>query len=212
MSLKKLIIMGAGGHSKSSIDVIESCGKYEIVGVIDSNIEKGDSFLGYPIIGNDKDLPGFINNCDDEVQGVVCVGQIKYSQTRSDLHKILKKLNILSSPIISNFAYVSSKSKIGDGSIIFHGSIINSSSEIGENCIINSQALIEHDVSISAHCHISTGAKLNGSVEIGEACFIGSGAVIKQGVKIGAGSVIGMGEKVFQDVEAGKIISSEKKL
>lgn len=212
MSLKKLIIMGAGGHSKSSIDVIESCGKYEIIGVIDSYMEKGEIFLEYPIIGKDKDLSEFINKCDDEIQGIVCVGQIKSSKIRVDLYKILKKLNILSSPIISKYAYVSTKAKVGNGSIIFHGAIVNSYSEIGENCIINSQTLVEHDVKISSHCHISTGVKLNGSVQIGEGCFIGSGAVIKQGVKIGAGSIIGMGEKVFHDVGAGKVILSKKKL
>ena len=34
MNKKEIIIIGAGGHAKSCIDVIEQEGKYDIVGLI----------------------------------------------------------------------------------------------------------------------------------------------------------------------------------
>ncbi|MEG0379082.1 MAG: serine acetyltransferase, partial [Eubacterium sp.] len=37
--MKKLILVGAGGHTKSIIDSIQSAKKYEIIGIIDKTIE-----------------------------------------------------------------------------------------------------------------------------------------------------------------------------
>ena len=37
---KKILIVGAGGHAKSVIDVIESTKKYQIIGLIDNDRKK----------------------------------------------------------------------------------------------------------------------------------------------------------------------------
>ena len=50
---KILIIIGAGGHAKSCIDVIESQ-KYYIFGILDNSKKK--TFMGYKILGNDSKL------------------------------------------------------------------------------------------------------------------------------------------------------------
>ena len=44
--MKKIILIGAGGHCKSCIDVIEEEKKFEIVGIIDNFRKK--SIFGYP--------------------------------------------------------------------------------------------------------------------------------------------------------------------
>ena len=54
MKKKNIILIGAGGHAKVCIDVIESEKKFKIIGLID-NKKKG-KFLNYDILGNDKIL------------------------------------------------------------------------------------------------------------------------------------------------------------
>ena len=54
--MKKILLIGGGGHCKSCIDVIEQDGTYEIAGIIDVEEKVGENILGYPIIGTDNDL------------------------------------------------------------------------------------------------------------------------------------------------------------
>ena len=52
--MKKIILIGAGGHCVSFIDVIEMQRKFKIAGLIDNSKKK--SLLKYKILGNDKAL------------------------------------------------------------------------------------------------------------------------------------------------------------
>ena len=54
--MKKIILIGGGGHALSCIDVIESEKKFKIVGIVDGNLKKGKKILNYKVIGGDKDL------------------------------------------------------------------------------------------------------------------------------------------------------------
>ena len=52
--MKKIILIGAGGHCVSCIDVIENQRKFKIVGLIDNN--KKNFLFNYRILGSDKEL------------------------------------------------------------------------------------------------------------------------------------------------------------
>ena len=51
--MKKILLIGGGGHCKSVIDVIEQEERFEIAGIVDKPKLLGSKVLGYPIIGND---------------------------------------------------------------------------------------------------------------------------------------------------------------
>jgi len=206
----RLFLLGAGGHAKSCIDVIESTNQFEIYGLFGLKREIGHYSFEYPIIGEDKDINTIFLVEHPSALGVVSLGQIKSAENRIHLFNKLKDLNRVSPAIISPFAYVSKRSRLGVGTIIFHGSIINTDVTVGENCILNSHSLIEHDSVINSHCHISTGVKINGGVSVGAGTFIGSGCVVKEGVSIGENCVIGMGQALFNDVESGSFIPAKR--
>ena len=50
MSRNDVILIGAGGHSRSCIDTIEQEGKYRIVGLVGLKEEVSLSHFGYEII------------------------------------------------------------------------------------------------------------------------------------------------------------------
>tara|TARA_Y100000590_G_scaffold440319_1_gene565549 strand:- start:198 stop:812 length:615 start_codon:yes stop_codon:yes gene_type:complete len=200
--MNNIILIGAGGHANSCIDVIETEGKYNILGLIDNNISKNKRIYNYKIIGTDKDLKIIKKKCEN---AIICIGQIKNYETRLKIYKLLKK-NKYTLPIIqSPKSYKSKHSKIGDGTILMHGSIVNIGSIIGENCIINTSSLVEHDVIIGSHCHISTKAVVNGGARIGDCTFIGSGSVIHHNVKIGKNCIIGSNSIVDKDLPNNKL-------
>lgn len=201
--MNSLILVGGGGHCRSCIDVIEAEDRYTIRGIVRSIDENSSVVLGYPVIGNDSDLPDLV---DKDSHVLIAVGQIKTPATRIRLYKILKSLNASLVKVVSPKAHVSAHATLGEGCIVMHGAVINAGVTIAENCIINSQALVEHDTIIEAHCHVSTGALINGGVIIRKGCFIGSGSVLREGIEIGAGAVIGAGQIVLNDVPEGTVL------
>jgi len=190
MTKPSLILIGAGGHARSCIDVIEQQGFFQISGLIGMAEQRHTQCLGYTVIGTDSDLPEFTKIYQ---YALISIGQIQTAEHRMRLYHQATKLGFQLPVIIAPTAHVSQHATLGAGTIVMHGAIINAGVRVGRNCIINSRALLEHDSNIEDHCHISTGAILNGDVTVGDGSFIGSGSVIKQGVAIGESCLIGMG-------------------
>ena len=196
---QNLILIGAGGHARSCIDVIEQEGKFKIIGIVGLESELGLQVNGYEVIATDKDLSTLIGKAQF---ALVALGQISSPDTRVSLYQRASKARFELASVVSPSAYVSPSAQIGKGTIVMHGAIINTGAKVGSNCIINSRALLEHDTQVLDNCHISTGAILNGGVLVEEGCFIGSGTIIKEAVSIGERSVVGMGSLVRSSLSA----------
>lgn len=188
--MKKIILIGGGGHCKSVIDVIEQENKFKIAGIVDKHELLDSKILGYQVIGNDSDLEKLSKKYK---YALITIGQIKSVSPRLKLFALIKKLGFFMPFIISPNAYVSKHSKVGNGTVIMHDVVINTNVYIGENCIINSKALIEHDCIIDNHCHISTNAIINGGVKIGAESFVGSNVTTKNNIRIKKKSFIKAG-------------------
>jgi sugar O-acyltransferase (sialic acid O-acetyltransferase NeuD family) len=200
MSEASLLLVGAGGHARACLDVIEAEGRFQVGGVVGLPPEVGRQLLDYPIIGSDQDLAALLAR---HPYAFITVGQIRSAQARMRLFAELLRLGFELPVIVSPLARVSRHARLGAGTIVMHGALINSGATVGRNCIINSHALIEHDAVIADHCHVSTAAVINGAVTVGEGTFIGSNATVREAVRIGEQCVIGMGERVHADCPPG---------
>jgi sugar O-acyltransferase (sialic acid O-acetyltransferase NeuD family) len=185
-----IILIGAGGHARSCIDVIEQQGQYQIAGLIGMPDEVHTQHLGYTLIGTDSNLPELAKTYQ---YALITVGQIQVAEHRIRLYQQAIQLGFQLPIIIAPTAHVSRHARLGEGSIVMHHAIVNAGARVGNNCIINTRALLEHDATVEDHCHISTGAILNGDVNIGSGSFIGSGSIIKEGISIGKSCLVGMG-------------------
>ena len=203
--MDEILLIGAGGHARACIDVIEIANQFKIAGLVEKDESMTDANLGYPIIGTDSDL---FDLRQQYSYALVTVGQIKSSKARIKLYQQLKELNFMLPVVISPEAYVSEHAQIGEGTIIMHGSIVNANSDIGKNCIINNTTLIEHDTIIGDHCHIATGAIINGGVTVGNKTFIGSGAITKQCISIGNNCLIGAGVILKRNIKTNQVINN----
>ena len=199
MSKPKLLLIGAGGHANSCIDVIEQEEKFEIAGLVGLPDQVGTKHFGYEVIGTDSELESFLIQFKF---ALVTVGQVENAKVRIRLYERIKTIGFNVPSIKSKSAYVSNHAIISDGTIIMHNVIVNSGVHIGENCIVNTSSLIEHDVKVSNHCHISTGVTVNGGVRIGSNTFIGSRSVIRENLSIGDNCVIGMGTVLLNDMSS----------
>jgi len=201
--MDKIVLVGAGGHAKASIDVIEAEKKYSIFGLVEKSSAGIQEILGYRVVGSDDDLEKIIKEAGF---ALVTVGQIKTPVVRIRLFETLKLFGFNLPVIASPTAHLSKHSSIDEGSIIMHGAVVNASAGIGRNCIINNKALIEHDAIVRDHCHIATGAIINGDVTIGRGTFIGSGAVIYNGISIGNNCIVAAGLTVKRSINNNSVI------
>lgn len=192
----ELVLLGAGGHSRSCVDVAETAG-WKIAGFISPDIT--DQLYEYPRLGDDAWLLSW--DVPSHIQCLIAVGQIKAATLRRQLYDSLRQRQISLATVISPHAYVSKHAVVADGSVVMHGAVINVSATVAENCIINSQALLEHDVMVGAHTHISTGTRINGGVSVGSGVMVGSGSVILPGVHIADDVIIGAGSVITRDIE-----------
>ena len=194
---KNLILVGAGGHAKACIEVIESTEEFTIKGLVDQNAAM-KSLLGYPILGKDEliDQQATLSN----TYFLITVGQIKSAGTRIKIFEHITNAGGQLATIIAASAVVSARAKIGAGTIVMQQVLVNADAVIGENVILNNKALIEHDCRIGDHVHISTGALINGACTIGNSVFIGSGAVIKNGISICDDVIIGAASYVRESI------------
>lgn len=192
-----LILIGGGGHCKSCIDVIETEGKYNVIGIVDTADKIGTKTLNYNIITDDSGIDELINK---GYYFLVALGQIKSVQRRKDIYQNLKNKKANLATIISPFARISQYSTIGEGSIVMHGAQVNADARVGENVILNSGCLIEHEATVGNHVHISTHAVVNGNVEIEDGCFVGSNTVVNHGINISKEIIIGAGSVVINNL------------
>lgn len=190
MSKPGMILIGAGGHARACIDVIERQNQHQIIGLVGLPEEIHSQHLGYEVIATDDALAQLAKST---TYALITTGQIQTAKLRKHLYQLATQCGFQMPVIISPTAHVSRHATVGAGSIVMHGAVVNAGAKVGSNCIINSRALLEHDTTVEEHCHIATGAILNGGVSVGAGSFIGSGCVIKEGLSIGKDCLVGIG-------------------
>ena len=204
--MKNIIIVGAAGHARSCIEVVESEGIYKIAGLVGLKSEIGLEISGYKVIASDDELPRMLNDFEYAINAL---GQISNSAPRAKKFEELRKIGFKTPSVVASSAIIASSASIGEGTILMHGSIVNSGATIGQNCIINSVALIEHDCYIGSNTHISTGALINGGAVVGSNSFIGSGAILKQGIEVGDNCLVGMGVILRKNLTGSQVYLEE---
>lgn len=191
----RILIFGAGGQAKETIDLIEDNLKGQIIGLIDKKSSKS-IILGYKILGTDSNLD-FIIKKYKATHFFVAIGDLKI---RSKLYESAKrKLRPLS--IISKKSHISKYAEIGEHVIIYPGVVINAGVQIGNNVLINSNVSIGHESKIGNHVDINPGTSVAGKVEIEDSCFIGISASIRENLHIAKNTIIGGGAMVIKDTK-----------
>ncbi|MCK6604153.1 MAG: acetyltransferase [Ignavibacteriaceae bacterium] len=197
MKNKRLVIIGAGGHAKVLISVIQEDKLFDIVGFTELN--ESEEVFGVPYLGSDDQLGSMMEESDCHM-AALGLGYIKINNHRNNLYNYAKKIGYTFPPIISKKSNISDYAIIGNATAIFPGVVVNPDAVIGTGCILNTNSTVEHDVNIGDFVHISPSATVCGGVKIGENTIIGAGAVIIQSVSISANTFIGAGSVVLRSL------------
>ncbi len=197
--MKNILIIGASGHGGVVLDCIESKGKYNVLGFIDSFQKKGSEKFGHTILGNEYDILSLMEK-HSIFGGIVAIGDnwIRNLMVQRIL-KISKSFNFIS--VIHPRAILGKGVTIEKGSVIMPGAIINSFSTIGEFCIVNTNASLGHEGNLEKYSSLSPGVCTGGNFKLGRFSAVSLGAKIIENITIGANTVIGAGSLVLNNIQ-----------
>ncbi len=204
--MTRVIGLGAGGHAKVVIEILQLIGSYELAGLLDPKRELwGTEVLGVPVLGDDSLLPHLYER--GLRHAFIGLGSAGDTRPRRRLYEETHRQGFQVVSAIHPQAIISPSAQVGPGPTIMAGAIINAAARLGENVLVNTGAIVEHDCVIGAHVHIATGARLASTVHVDEGAHIGAGAVVRQGIHIGRHSIVGAGAVVVADVPDGVVVA-----
>jgi len=186
--MNSIILIGAGAHAKSVSDTLLELNPSVKITFVDSNTVGGVKLYGFNV---EKSIPDGM----EKTPMMVAIGDNTIRRKifdRIDNHPIAN--------VISGRAYISKRSKLGNGIFIGNFCHIGTEAEIGDNVIINNGAIVEHEVKIGQHSHICPGVTLAGRVTIGEKVFMGVGSNVINNVSICSNVIVGAGSTVVDHI------------
>ena len=196
--MKKLLVIGGGGHAKVVIDLARVSGLWSISGVLDDSPEMlGKEVLGCKVIGRTDQLQRFSGS---GISAIVAVGS---NGARERLYAMARDSGADMPALVHPAATIASSARLGAGTVVMAGAVVNAASIIGEGVIVNTGAVIDHDCRIGDFCHIGPGVALCGSVSVGIRSLIGVGVSAIPGVSIGRDCILGAGAAVVCDIASG---------
>ena len=192
--MKKLVIIGAGGHGKVAADIALKMNKWEQIEFLD-DIEGLRKSMGIEISGKTDRAVSKINEYDL----FVAIGR---SEIRVQKQNYLEKSGASIPVLIHPNAVIGTDVKIGKGTVIMAGAVINSCTQIGKGCVINTSSSVDHDCKVGDYTHICPGVNVAGSVVIGNNSWIGIGSTISNNVNICSECFIGAGTVIVKDINS----------
>jgi sugar O-acyltransferase (sialic acid O-acetyltransferase NeuD family) len=188
-------MLGGGGHAKSCQDIVDSFRDYSIS-------RGGRISVGYRINDTRKMSGPSWKTLSKRYDGYILgIGQIHSPRNRIEAVTQVIVSGGHFATLISPYARVSPKAKIGKGVVVMPNANINAGAQIDDYCIINTGAIVEHDAYVGPFCHVATGAVVNGDCLVKGRCFIGSNAVLLNQIHVCLDITVGAGSVVTKSIE-----------
>lgn len=193
--MKKLIIVGDGGHSKVVQEVIRSS-DYQLIGIWDdkysTTTRKGE--IDYSPIDFNHHFVG-----DTSVFFFLAIGNNAVRKKLAEKFNLDKRRYAI---IIDASAIISAGAAVLEGSLIMAGAIIQTGTKIGSQVIVNTGSIIDHDCHIEEYVHVAPGATITGNCRVQQMSLIGAGSTLIPGVVIGNHVVVGAGSVIVKNISA----------
>lgn len=193
-----VVVIGASGHAKVVIDILEKAGKYQIHGLVDAYKPVGGFQFGYEILGTEEYLPALVENRNVS-GGIIAIGDNwKRHLMTEKIRSLVPDFKFISA--VHPSAVVARGVTIGEGTVLMAGAIVNSDSRIGNFCILNTNSSLDHDCLMEDYASLAPGVTTGGNVSIGGFTAISLGCSIAHGVIIGEHTVLGAGALALENI------------
>jgi len=193
-----LLVFGASGHAKVVLDAIERIATYRVAGLVTKGDPAGLDVFGYPVVGDDENLPSVLK--DRRVEGaVVAIGD---NWRRHEVARTVRERfpGIAFPAIVHPSAQVARGVTIGDGAVLLAGVVVNSDATVGEFCLLNTNSSLDHDSRMDLASSLGPNAAVGGGAAIGAFSAVAIGATVLQNRRVGEHAIVGAQALVLTDV------------
>ena len=199
--MQDIIIAGASGFGREVLATINAINKntpvYNVLGFIDDNLNALDNFdnsiKGLKILGKIKDWKP-----TEKEKYVLAIAK---PTIKEKLVPELKKRGAKFATIIAPDAFISERTKIGEGVVIFGQTGISVDCNIGNFVFFNALDGIGHDVIIGDYCTFGPKVCISGYSKLGKCVNVGALASTYPGVEVGDYATIGMNSAAIKRVK-----------
>ena len=199
------MIVGAGGHGRELLDVIEAMNadesRWNVLGFLaaDEAHPERVAARGFEILGEPVATMARLR-CD-------YVLGIGHPRTRKRLDEELERAGGTPVTLRHPTAIVGGATTIGEGCLLAANAVVTTNVVLGRSVHVNVGASVAHDGRLGDYTILAPGVRFAGTVTTGEGVDVGVGAVVRPQVTIGAHAVVGAGAAVVADVEPGAVVA-----
>ncbi len=170
--MKRIVIIGSGGHGRVVYDAIQMCGDLSIVGFIDQNLAVGTKIIDDCKVVLSQDELFKLPEITDFFIVAIGNNKIRYS--------VFLEASKYSTPItiIHPSVSIASDVEIKEGTLILSNSTISTGVRIGANTIINSNVVVDHDSNIGMNVHLKIGTLIGSNSVVSDFSTTNIGEVI----------------------------------
>lgn len=182
--MRRLLIIGAGGHGCSVAECALASGGYELVGFLDDGFPAVSRAQALPVLGATGDVATWRHLADC---AIVAIGN---NEAREALCAHLVTAGFELAVVVHPRAIVSPSALIGPGSAIMAGAIVGTGAQIGQGAIVNSGAVVDHHARVHDYGHLGVNASMAGGTVLGRGAWMQAGAALGYGIKVADGTVL----------------------
>lgn len=190
-------IVGAGGHGRVVLDIVNAAKSHVPVAFADSNRAlHGRRVDGLPVVCASDDFETLKQR---GIEGVVIA--IGDNGTRRSFADAAQRAGLALIGAIHPSAQIASTARLGQNVVVAAGVVVSAHCQIGDSVILNTGCIVDHESMIGTAAHICPGVRLAGHVTVEAGAFVGIGATVIQGIRIGFDAIVGAGAVVIRDVD-----------
>ena len=197
MAVRRIVLVGGGGHASDVLQAIEAVNElvptFEVVGILDDGEVDPARFGGRGVehIGSVDDIAS--------LDGVFVLA-VGWPATRRALAERIGERATPCEPIVHPGADVGAGVELGPGTVVLGGAHLSPMVRLGPHSLVSYNATVGHDTTFGAYASVMPLAAVSGDVVAGDDVLVGTRATIVQGLRVGDRARIGAGAAVVHDV------------
>jgi sugar O-acyltransferase (sialic acid O-acetyltransferase NeuD family) len=201
-----LIVVGAGGFGRETLDVIEAVNAtgnrpaWTLLGVVDDapsevNLERL----------RQRDVPflGPLGVIPSHAWVALAVGS---PGARAGLDARLVGRCAGFATLVHPTAVIGSRHRMGEGAIVCAHASIGTNVTLGRHVHLNPHAIIGHDAVLGDCVSVNPNATISGECVLEREVLVGAGSVILQGLRVGSTAVVGASGCVVKNIPAETVV------
>ncbi|MGH9025808.1 MAG: NeuD/PglB/VioB family sugar acetyltransferase [Acidimicrobiia bacterium] len=202
--MRRLVIVGAGGHGREMLDVVEAINAqrptWDFLGFVangELHPERAER-RGVQIIGSVERLP--------ELDAAYAIG-VGDPRARARIDQFASSCGCEAAVLVHPSTVTGSDVTLGPGCSLAAGAVLTTGITLDRHVHVNVAASVSHDTSVGRWCTVGPGVRIAGWVELAEGVDVGIGAVFRDRVRVGSWAVVGAGAAVVGDVPSGVTVA-----